>query len=407
MSLEAFLARRYLSGRKGSGLSVITWIALAGVIVGVMSLICVTAVMSGFEKELRTKILGNNAHILVSLGSSLKGKNGETRSREVVLNEIRKLPGVDSAMLVLYGEGFILSPAGQSEGVALRGVDSDQVKNVLDLKDYITEGNWDGLKEGGVILGKTLADRLDLQIGDYFTLVLNRGDFSPLGLVPRMKKLRLVDTFHSGMTQFDGHHGYIGLSLAEQIFEMKARSIEVRATDVRKISEVRDEIRATIPEAIQVQDWISQNQDFLSALRLEKTVMAVILGLIVLVASFNICGSLIMIVRDKTKDIAILKSMGAYDGTVLKTFFYQGMFIGSVGTVLGVILGILLSIFLRDYIRFPLNQDVYMIDTLPVDLRVSDVISVVIGALCISALATLYPARLASRILPTEGLKAD
>jgi len=135
--------------------------------------------------------------------------------------------------------------------------------------------------------------------------------------------------------------------------------------------------------------------------------MAVILGLIVLVASFNICGSLIMIVRDKTKDIAILKSMGALDRTILKTFFYQGMFIGGVGTIVGVLSGIFLSIFLRDYVRFPLNQDVYMIDTLPVDLRISDVISVIIGALLISALATLYPARLASRILPTEGLKAD
>jgi lipoprotein-releasing system permease protein len=405
MSLEAFLARRYLSSRKGWGLSVIAWIALAGVIVGVMSLVTVLAVMSGFERELRTKILGNNAHILVSLGG--RNRSADSRSPEAVVEAIRKLRGVDSAMLVLYGEGFILSPSGQSEGVVLRGVDPENVQKVLDLKNYMKDGNWEGLKSGGAILGQSLADHLDLQVGDSFTLVLNRGDFSPLGLVPRMKKLSVSDTFHSGMTQFDGHHGYLSLSLAEQIFEMKPRSIEVRATDVRRISEVRDEIRAEIPEAIQVQDWISQNQDFLSALRLEKTVMAVILGLIVLVASFNICGSLIMIVRDKTKDIAILKSMGAYDSTVLKTFFYQGMFIGIVGTIVGVILGFVLSVVLRDYIRFPLNQDVYMIDTLPVDIRVTDLLFVILGALLISALATLYPARLASQIIPTEGLKAD
>jgi lipoprotein-releasing system permease protein len=404
VGLEAFLARRYLSAKKGWGLSVITWIALAGVVVGVLSLVTVLAVMSGFERELRTKILGNNAHILVSV--KLPRGDSTVRSPGEVVEAIRMLKGVDSAMLVLYGEGFILSRTGQSEGVVLRGVDPDQVQRVLDLKKYVSTGNWSGLKNGGAILGQSLSDHLNLQQGDSFTLVLNRGDFSPLGLVPRMKKLELADTFHSGMTQFDGHHGYIDLALAEKIFEMTPRSIEVRTKDVRFIDEVRDEIRAKIPEAILVQDWISQNQDFLSALRLEKTVMAVILGLIVLVAAFNICGSLIMIVRDKTKDIAILKSMGALDGTILKTFFYQGMFIGAVGTVAGVILGIFLSIVLRDYIRFPLNPDVYMIDRVPVDLRLSDIVMVVVGALVIAGIATLYPARLAAKIIPTEGLKA-
>lgn len=401
MSLEAFLARRYLSSRKGWGLSVITWIALAGVVVGVMSLVAVLAVMSGFERELRTKILGNNAHILVSV------KGRMTRSIEQVAEAIRALPKVDSAMVVLYGEGFILSPTGQSEGVVLRGVDPDQVQKVLDLKNYITDGNWDGLRKGGIILGGSLAEHLNVKSGDHFTLVLNRPEFSPLGLMPRMKKFELVDTFHSGMTQFDGHHGYIDLRRAEEVFQMTSRSIEVRAKDVRDIDQVVDHIRSEIPEAAFVQDWISQNQDFLSALRLEKTVMAVILGLIVLVASLNICGSLIMIVRDKTKDIAILKSMGAGDSTVLKTFFYQGLFIGIVGTFVGVIFGIILSLLLRDYIRFPLNRDVYMIDTLPVDLRLTDLVFVILGALGISALATLYPARLASQIIPTEGLKAD
>lgn len=403
MSLEVFLARRYLSSQKGRGLSVITWIALAGVIVGAMSLVAVLAVMSGFDRDLRSKILGNNAHVLVSL----KRRAPSDRSLSEILHSVRKVQGVESAMPVIYGEAFILGPRGGSEGVILRGVDADEVQKVLDLKTYVKEGNWQGLKSGGVILGRTLADRLDLEIGDAFTLVLNRGDFSPLGLVPKMRKLRLIDTFHSGMTQFDGHHGYLNLSLAEEIFESKAAAIEVRAKDVREIEKVRDRIRDEIPEVIMAQDWISQNADFLSALKLEKLVMAVILGLIVLVASFNICGSLIMVVRDKTKDIAILKSMGASDSVVLRIFFYQGLFIGIVGTVVGVALGVFLSILLRDVIRFPLNREVYLIDTLPVDLRLSDLLLVSLGALVISAVATLYPARLASQIVPTEGLKAD
>ncbi len=403
MNLEVFLARRYMSSQRGSGLSVIAWIALAGVIVGVMSLVTVLGVMSGFDRELRSKILGNNAHILVTLRHR---KEGDLSQVDVV-KKIKKMDLVDSAMPVLYGEGFILGPTGESEGVILRGVDPDEVQKVLDLKSYVRSGDWEGLKEGGVMLGRSLAERLNLEIGDYFTLVLPRGDFSPLGMVPRMKKLKLVDVFHSGMTQYDAHHGYMDLKLAEGLFDMHSTAIEVRAKDVRFIDNVRDEIRSRVQESVLVQDWISQNADFLSALKLEKTAMGVILGLIILVASFNICGSLIMIVRDKTKDIAILKSMGAKDFSVLKVFFYQGIFIGIVGTIVGLIFGVILSIVLRDYVQFPLSQDVYMIDTLPVDIRISDCLLVIAGALLISALATLYPARLASKIVPTEGLKAD
>ncbi len=401
MNLEFFLARRYLSSHRGRGLSIITWIALAGVIVGVMSLVSVLAVMSGFDRELRAKILGNNAHILVQIPDAV------AKDLPSILKKIEGTSGVGSAMPVIYGEGFILSPSGESEGVLLKGADAKAIQKVLDLSQYLKEKNWNQFKGTGAILGETLARKLRLQIGDEFTLLLNRGEFSPLGVVPKMKRLKLIDTFRSGMTQFDSRHGYLSLETAKDLFDTDPRMIEVRATDVRNISSVRDRLRDTLEEALSVQDWISFNQDFLSALQLEKTVMAVILGLIVLVASFNICGSLIMIVRDKTKDIAILKSMGAEDISVLKIFLYQGMFIGGVGTVVGVIFGIILSILLRDYIRFPLNQEVYMISTLPVDLRISDILLVVLGAFVVSGVATLYPARLASQIIPTEGLKAD
>lgn len=404
MNLESFLARRYLSSQRGRGLSVITWIALAGVIVGVMSLVAVLAVMSGFDRDLREKILGNNAHILVQF-SDAHGPMKEVL--ESNLDQIRKTKGVASAMPVVYGEGFILSSHGDSEGVILKGVDGDLVQEVLDLKKFVHEGNWNDFKGNGVMLGENLAHRLGLEIGDSFTLVLNKGDFSPLGLVPRMKKMILVDTFKSGMSQFDSRHGFMPIQTASEIFESEPRMIEVRTNDVRKIGEVKERLRDSLEDAIRVYDWISVNADFLSALRLEKTAMAVILALIVLVASFNICGSLIMVVRDKTRDIAILKSMGAYDKSILKIFFYQGMFIGTVGTVIGVLLGVAMSILLRDFIHFPLNREVYMIDQLPVDLRVSDVVGVMLGAWTISAIATLYPARLAARIIPTEGLKAD
>jgi lipoprotein-releasing system permease protein len=281
------------------------------------------------------------------------------------------------------------------------------VQEVLDLKKFVEEKNWKDFEANGVILGEALARRLGLQIGDSFTLVLNRGEFSPLGVVPKMKKLRLTDTFKSGMSQYDSRHGYVPIDYARYLFDTHPRMIEVRTEDVRMISTVKNDLRRQLDEQATVFDWISANEDFLSALRLEKTVMAVILGLIVLVASFNICGSLIMIVRDKTKDIAILKSMGASDSLVLKVFFSQGMFLGTAGTVVGLIGGVVLSFLLRDYIRFPLNREVYMIDTLPVDIRLTDLIAVTLGALAISALATLYPARLAAKVIPTEGLKSE
>lgn len=404
MRFEVFLAKRYMSSRKGSGLSVITWIALAGVIVGVASLVTVLAVMSGFDRDLRAKILGNNAHILVQIS---EGASSNSQEVTKLLNNVRNTPGVESAMPVIYGEGFILSPSGGAEGVFIKGVEPKLVRDVLEIGKLVRMGDWENFKGRSVILGETLADQLRLAPGDSFTLVLNRGDFSPLGMTPRMQRLEVGDTFHSGMTQYDSRHAFMPIDTAKALFEVNPRSIEVRAKDVRKISQVKENLRNALPANVRVSDWLSLNQEFLSALQLEKMVMGIILGLIVLVAAFNICGSLIMVVRDKTKDIAILKSMGATDSSILKVFFIQGVFVGIVGTIVGIILGVILSIALRDYVKFPLDRSVYMIDTLPVDLRLSDVLLVGVGALVISCLATLYPARMASRVIPTEGLKVD
>jgi len=404
MKFEVFLAKRYMSSRKGSNLSVITWIALAGVVVGVASLVAVLAVMSGFERDLRSKILGNNAHILIQISESSAAEPNALKS---VLNSVMETPGVASAMPVIYGEGFILSPSGGAEGVFIKGVDPLNVRNVLEIGKLVRVGDWERFAGRNVILGESLADQLRLTPGDSFTLVLNRGDFSPLGMTPRMQRLAVSDTFHSGMTQYDSRHAFMPIDEARALFEVNPRSIEVRTNDPRKISKVREALRNHLPTDVRVSDWLSLNQDFLSALQLEKMVMGIILGLIVLVAAFNICGSLIMVVRDKTKDIAILKSMGATDSSILKIFFMQGVFVGLVGTVVGIGLGVVMSILLRDYVRFPLDRSVYMIDTLPVDLRISDVILVGAGAVIISCLATLYPALLASRVIPTEGLKVD
>lgn len=403
MQLEFFLARKYLASRRGHGLSVITWIALAGVIVGVMSLVTVNSVMSGFEKELRSKILGNNAHIVVT---SFNEDKSETYFSDL-LKRVQNFEGVRSAMPVVYGEAFILSPRGDSEGAFVKGVPEALVREVLDLEDYVSFGAWDDFKNNHAILGASLARRLGVSPGQSVTFLLNKGDFSPLGMVPRMKKLEVSDIFSSGMTQYDAQHVYIPLDFAETLFERSAYQIEVRAEDPRRIESIRASLDQELGSEADVIDWLSRNRDFLSALKMEKLVMGIILGLIVLVAAFNICGSLIMVVRDKTRDIAILKSMGTSDSRVLRIFLIQGIFIGVVGTLVGLVLGVVVSVLLRDYIQFPLDPNVYMIDQVPVDIRWLDVLSIGIGAILISAGATLYPARLAASLDPIEGLKVE
>lgn len=400
MKLEVFLARRYLASQKGRGLSVISWIALLGVMIGVMSLITVRSVMSGFEKELREKILGNNAHIFVQLSQDTKP------DLDAILKRVRETPGVTAAMPVIYGQGFLMNRVG-AEGVSIKGVDPTLVRDVLALGSLVEFKKWNEFEKGQLILGNRLARSLGVQVGDSVSLVMNRGEVSPLGLVPKMRKLVVADFFHSGMSQFDASHAFLPLDTARRLFDQEPSIIEVKTVDVRRIDEVAVALRERVPEAYQVVDWISENKEFLSALQLEKLVMSVILGLIVLVAAFNICGSLIMVVRDKTKDIAILKSMGAFDITILRLFLLQGTFLGLVGTVAGVILGVVLSWALKDVIQFPLDASVYMIDRLPVDLRASDVGLVAVGAVIMSALATFYPAKLAANLIPTEGLKSE
>jgi len=400
-SLEFFLALRYMSGQKGRGLSVISWIALLGVIVGVMSLTTVLGVMSGFERDLKEKILGNNAHIMV------QRIPGRESSIEAAISEVRKDPLVDSAMKVTYGEAFLLGAGGSSEGAFLKGVDPQEAQHVLDLGKYLEGDHWKDFSNGGIILGSKLAERLTVSPGDFVTLVLNKPEVSPFGVVPRMKRLKVADIFKSGMTTYDSGHAYLPLGLAEKLFERKASQLEVKAKDVREIAHLATNIRNKLGDDWEARDWLAANSDFLSALKLEKTVMAIILFMIVLVAAFNICGSLIMVVRDKTKDIAILKSMGSSDAMILKVFLLQGLFIGAVGTLIGVSLGVLGSFVLRDFVKFPLDPNVYMIDTVPVDIRLSDILGVVAGALIITVVATLYPARLASGLKPTEGLKVE
>ena len=404
MGLEFFLARKYLAAHRGRGLSVITWIAVAGVVVGVMSLVCVLSVMSGFDRDLREKILGNNAHIFMQY---LYGEPANQEGWRAEIEIIEKMPSVLSAMPVVYGEAFLLSPSGASQAAFVKAVSPEKIKIVSELDQYLVNKNWTEFEGASVFLGETLAHQLGVIPGDFITLLLNRPEMTPLGVSPRMKKLKVVDVFQSGLTQTDSQTIYVPLDFGSTLFQQNPQQLEIRATDVRKIDEAKRELREYFQDRAEVRDWISANKDFLAALQLEKLVMGLILGMIILVAAFNICGSLIMVVRDKAKDIAILKSMGTPDHRILKIFFMQGLFIGGLGTFLGVIFGLLASVLLRDWVQFPLNPSVYMINRVPVDIRLIDVVTVIVGAFLIASLATLYPALLASKLKPAEGLKSE
>jgi lipoprotein-releasing system permease protein len=404
MKLEFFLARKYLASHRGRGLSVITWIAIAGVVVGVMSLVCVLSVMSGFDRDLREKILGNNAHIFLQYQY---GVPVSTEDWDDEIKRIENMPSVLSAMPVVYGEAFLLSPSGGSQGAFVKAVPPDKMKLVSELDQYLVGKKWEDFRGASVFLGETLAYQLGVVPGDFITLLLNRPEITPLGVTPRMKKLIVVDVFQSGLTQADAQNIFVPIDFGRELFRKEPQQIEIRAVDVRKIEMAKKELKDYFSDRAEVRDWISANKDFLAALQLEKLVMGLILGMIILVAAFNICGSLIMVVRDKTKDIAILKSMGTPDSRILRIFFMQGIFIGALGTIIGVILGVIASLLLRDWVQFPLNPSVYMINRVPVDLRVVDVITVIFGAFVITSLATIYPALLASRLKPTEGLKSE
>jgi lipoprotein-releasing system permease protein len=259
----------------------------------------------------------------------------------------------------------------------------------------------------GVILGKELARNLGLGVGDAVYLISSRGMISPMGYLPAMKRFQVAGLFESGMYEYDGSLAYIHLKDAQKILHMEdsVTGIEVRVNDIYNARHIADKILADIGFPFWARDWMQMNHNLFSALKLEKTVMFIILALIVLVAAFNIASTLIMMVMGKTKDIAILKAMGAMDGSIRKIFIFKGMVIGFMGTTLGVCLGFILCKLLEKYKFIELPGDVYYISTLPVRLEALDVFIIAAGAMVICFIATLYPARQASKLNPVEAIR--
>ncbi|MDR9500975.1 MAG: lipoprotein-releasing ABC transporter permease subunit [Desulfurivibrionaceae bacterium] len=408
MNFELFVCLRYLKATKKKGfLSLISLISVAGVAVGVMALIVVIAVMTGFGEEFRDKILGVNSHIVVQkFGGSMK-------DYDPVLATVASHPEVTGATPYVYGQSMITTGSGGS-GCVVRGIDPDSAGAVLSLPDQLIHGKGLGSlrpsgpgEPPGIIIGVQLAKQLQVHMGDRLRLLSPSGPLSPMGIIPRLKSCQITGIFETGMYEYDSSLVYIDLATAQDFFDIpqEVHGIEVAIQDIDRAGEVAAGLRSSLGESFLVKDWMTMNYNLFSALKLEKTAMFIILTLIVLVAAFNIISTLIMVVTEKTKDIAILKAMGATANQILRIFIYEGLFIGLSGTLLGLGGGLGVCQLLSRYQFIELPSDVYPISTLPIKVLPMDVSLIAIAAVLITLSATIYPAWQAAKVEPAAALR--
>lgn len=414
MSYELFIGLRYLKAkRKQTFVSLITLISIAGVTVGVTALIVVLAVMNGFKEDLRDKILGVTSHVVVSRFDGNIPEYSKVRAR------VEKVSGVVAATPFIYTQAMIKSRQAIS-GAVLRGIEPETAAKVINLPKNMRTGSLKELaaeeKSGGrratpgIILGNELARNLGVSRGEPLTVISPLGRLTPLGQVPRSQTFRVAGIFDSGMYEYDSTIAYVSLGAAQRFLGIgnRATGIEVRVEDIYEADRVaRDIGKALGGYPYWSRDWMRMNKNLFSALKLEKIVMFIILTLIILVAAFNIIGTLIMVVMEKTRDIAILKSMGATRRSIMKIFMIEGAIIGLVGTLLGLLGGYTLCKLLATYQFIELPRDVYYISTLPVRMDPLDVTLIALAAIIISLVATVYPAWQASRLDPVEAIRYE
>ncbi len=407
MSFELFIGGRYLrSKQQHSFISLITGLSIAGVCVGVMALIVVIAVMAGFESDMKSRILGVESHLVI-----MRQRDAFKDYRRV-LETIKSTDGVQAATPFVYSQVMLRSSLGVS-GAVMRGIDPATAGTVItyfnndELRQLALSHEGDAPKIPGIILGKELARNLGVFKGDTVAVISPRGTLSPIGHIPAMKQFRVIGLFESGMYEYDGSLAYIHLQDAQKVLRMgdAVTGIEIRVDNIYDAAAIGQKIVRQLKYPYWARDWMQMNRNLFSALRLEKTVMFIILALIILVAAFNIASSLIMMVMEKTKDIAIMKAMGATDRSIRRIFVFKGMAVGVIGTVLGVCAGVTLCTLLAHYQFIELPSDVYYISTLPVQLNLLDVVMIAASALVICFIATLYPAHKASKLNPVEAIR--
>ena len=410
MSFELFIGSRYLRAKqKQAFVSLITILSIAGVTVGVMALIVVIAVMTGFDADLKARILGGQSQVM------LMRHGGGFEKYVSVMDQVMATPGVEAATPFVVTQGMLRSKSG-AVGAVIRGIDPATAGQVMKTLEQVTlpepsierHSSQPSPQVPGIVLGKELARNLGVIEGEMIYLMSPRGMLSPIGHIPAMKQFKVTGFFQSGMYEYDQTFAFIHLKDAQKLLRMgdSVSGIDIRVSDIYKAREISEALILKLGFPYWARDWMQMNQNLFRALKMERWVMAIILILIVLVAAFNIASSLIMLVMGKTRDIAIMKAMGATNKSIRKIFVFNGMVIGSIGTVLGVCLGLVLCFLLKRYDIYELTGDIYYFTTtLPVKIEIMWVLGIVTAAMLICFLATLYPARQAAKLDPVEAIR--
>ncbi len=409
LPLELSVGLRYIRAkRKQAFISVISAFGVLGVMLGVMTLIIVLGVMNGFERDLKEKILGTVSHLVVM--------NNSTRSItdwNQVLDRIKALDGVNAVTPYIYGQAM-LSFRGRVRGVIVRGIDPKTAPQVISISNYLEKGSLEDLHESedginGVIIGKELANANSLRMGDSIQLISPQGKRTPIGAIPRVQNFKIAGIFKSGMYEFDSNLVYMGLGEAQKFFEMGSgvTGIEVNLRNIYDAPKIASRIESTLGVPYWTRTWRDMYRNLFSALKLEKIAMFIILTFIVLVAAFNIIISLIMLEMEKSRDIAVLKSLGATSDLIMRIFVVQGMIIGAAGTVLGAVAGLVGGALLAKYPFIELPEEIYTISTIPIAIYPWDVVIICVLALTICFIATIYPSYRAARLEPAEALRYE
>jgi lipoprotein-releasing system permease protein len=411
--LEFFIGLRYTRAkRRNHFISFISVISIAGIAIGVATLIIVLSVMNGFQKELRERILGMVSHATISpYSGGLPGWQG-------LIERSKQHPLVIGAAPYVEGEA-LMEHGRQVQGAAIRGVLPEHEKNVSEVADKMLFGRLEDLKAGeyGIVLGRELALILGVTVGDQVTVITPQANTTPVGVLPRMRRFTVVGVFEVGMEIYDRTLALMHMEDAAKLLRITegAGGIRLKLSDMMQARNVANELNTAFDEQFWVTDWTHQHSNFFKAVQMEKRVMFVILTLILTVAVFNIVSTLVMVVTDKQSDIAILRTLGMPPAGIMKVFLIQGILIGFVGALLGVVCGVLVAVNVEGIVGFLeslfsvkfLSPDVYYISDLPSDMHWADVILVGTVSFVLSVIATLYPAWRAAKVRPAEALRYE
>jgi len=425
MQFELFVAARYLRAkRRQAVIGVITVISIIGVAAGVASLIIALAINNGFRQDLQDRLLGSTSHI-----NLLRIQSDGIRNWESLLARLEKQPHVIAGAPAIY-EQVLISRGARAQGGILKGIIPQDERRVSTILDTVKQGSADALDQNQppattppdsnestptaaalppIILGKDLADELGAVVGSVVTVTSPQGELTPFGIVPKYKRFKVAGVFESGFFDYDNTWAFIRLSDAQRLFDLSdvVSVLEFKVDDIYKVGEIAPKLEAEAGKGFMSTNWMEQNRAIFHALRLERVVTFITIGLIVFVAALNILISLIMMVMEKTRDIAVLVSMGAKRWQIRRIFMYQGLLIGVIGTALGLIAGFGLSWAGGHYHLFSLSAEVYSIDYVPFAPRPWDALLVALVAIGVSFIATLYPSWSAAGVLPAEALRYE